>query len=89
MNREKLPPSEKTKPTSRVNVAIIIFFVLAMTIIMALTEQKQCGCGAPGGNCPLPMRQIEQTQKPSYAPNRNPVSDDTNTQQSFETLKKE
>jgi len=83
------PQPDKTEPTPRVNVAIIILFIIAMTVLLAFRGQKQCGCVPTGGTCPLPIRQTEQTSVPGGVQSREAQFDDTNTQQLSETIRKE
>jgi hypothetical protein len=89
VNSEKIPQPERTKSPSRVNVAIILLFVVAMTVVMALNKQQPCDCGAPGGSCPSPTRQVEQSPQSNDNPTLNPMNDGSHFQQPSETPTKE
>jgi hypothetical protein len=86
---EPEPQPDKIEPTPRVNFAIIISIIVAMAILLAFRGQRHSGCVPPGGTCPLPTSQIEQTGVSGGADSQGPQSNEVNIKQSSETFGKE
>jgi hypothetical protein len=84
-----VPQPDNTEQTPRINVAMIILFFVAMTVLVAVRGQRQCGCIPPGDARSLPIKQTEQINVPGGIQNREAQFDDVNTQQSSETFRKE